>query len=81
MNKLSFAKDSDLLYIWSKSLSNRIGAKACRSKSNLKNYINIDNLWSSFNFSFREFVARMVEKSNFNDADLINLISNGVEEI
>jgi hypothetical protein len=55
--------------------------KVGRSKSSAKNYVQLENLWASFNFSFREFVGRLVESSGTGDADLVNMIGNGMEEI
>lgn len=55
--------------------------KVSRSKNSAKNYIQLENLWASFHFSFREFVGRVIENSGIGDADLVNLIGNGMEEI
>ncbi len=69
------------MLIWSKTLSDRRGVKVGRSKSSAKNYIQLENLWASLNFSFREFVGRLVERSGVGDGDLVNMIGNGIEEI
>lgn len=49
-----------MLFIWSKALTDRKGIKVNRTKSNLKSYVQLDNLWSSFNFSFRDFIGRLI---------------------
>jgi hypothetical protein len=36
------------------------GLKVGRSKSNLNVYLDLENLWSSLNFSFREFIGRLI---------------------
>jgi hypothetical protein len=65
-HQLKWATDSDLVYVW-KKLIGKDANKISKINKSVLSYVSLDNVWLSFNFSFREFISIVVEKKGISD--------------